>query len=62
MPWHHACSCDEVVLHERGEKGCLHQTVCMWCGKPMPLTGWYFLEYPKALCSEKCSTAFKAAF
>lgn len=35
---------------------------CMWCGGEMPESGWHFYRYPEALCSEKCSTAFKAAF
>lgn len=34
---------------------------CMWCGGEKPEAGWHFYQYPQALCSEKCSTLFKAA-
>lgn len=34
---------------------------CMWCGGEKPEGGWHFLQYPQALCSEQCSSAFKAA-
>jgi len=41
---------------------CSAEPCCMWCGGAKPEGGWHFLQYPQALCSEKCLIAFKAAY
>lgn len=61
--------CDEAgicyaIAHDRPEMCPVGQPepCCMWCGAEKPESGWHFYCYPQALCSEKCSAAFKAAY
>lgn len=56
--------CDEArkcFAEAQGKPNMCALPCCMWCGAEKAEAGWHFYCFPQALCSEKCSSAFKAA-